>query len=152
MPHDMTRYFTSRKPRPAFRHWAMVGGGLCRPTIAFNPQGPCLRLGSIRLTDGLRSPFAGVFDIELGRADTATPDHLAGLRAAHGGRLRRQLRRSARPLASVPQFQTIGGIATAKPHGMHLNMLALGFTPLFGSDPISMSCQPHLLQNGASVC
>ena len=50
------------------------------------------------------------------------------------------------------RFQSMGGTASAKPHGMHLKMLVLGLTPLLGSDPTSMSLPAHLLQDGASVC
>jgi hypothetical protein len=43
-----------------------------------------MSLRPIGLTDGFRSPFAGMLSIDLGGRYAATPYDLSGLRAVHG--------------------------------------------------------------------
>src|SRR5258708_16549901 len=54
---------------PPFRHCATVGEGLSWSTKAFHTQGPSTGVGSVGLTGGLYSEFAGTVGVHLGRLD-----------------------------------------------------------------------------------
>jgi hypothetical protein len=58
-----------------------------------------MRLRPIGLADGLYSPFAGMLSVDLGGADSAAPDNLAGLGAVHSHILQLEHRNWAMPLA-----------------------------------------------------
>jgi hypothetical protein len=56
-----------------------------------------MSLGSVRLTGGLYSEFAGTVGVHLGRADPTAVDYLSRF-CAHGRRLQRPLPAIAIPL------------------------------------------------------